>query len=89
MLNQSKAALVQAQVSKRNILAIFKLSYILVIHLGEPTTDLAFGMLTCHRTLSGGASCTACFVCVENKERGTLPCCTRVSHRGVNSASHG
>ena len=65
LLNQWKPALAQTQVSKRNILATSKLSYIPVIHLlGEPTTDLVCWMLTCHRTLSSGA----CFVCVESTE---------------------
>ena len=56
LLNKSKPALAQTQVSKRNILATSKLSCISVIHfLGEPTTDLACWMLTCHQTLPGGA----------------------------------
>ena len=89
MLNQSKPALAQTKVSKWNILATSKLSYILVIHLlGEPTTDVACWMLTCHRTLSGGASLLVSFVWrVQNEV--PLPCCTRVSHKGVNSTPHG
>jgi len=78
-----------SQVSKWNILATSKLSYILVIHLlGEPTTDVACWMLTCHRTLSSGASLLVSFVWrVQNEV--PLPCCTRVSHKGVNSTPHG
>ena len=37
--------------------------------MGEPTTDLARGLLTCQLTLCGGA----CFVCVESTERDTIP----------------
>ena len=70
-------------------LATSKHGYISVIHLlGEPTTDLACWMLTCHWMLPGGASVLVSFVWrVQNVV--PLPCCTRVVHRRVNSTPHG
>ena len=45
------------------------LSYISVIHLSEPTTDLARRMLTCHRPALG-CSLVVPVSCVESTERG-------------------
>ena len=68
-MNKSKPPLAQTQVSKWNIFAISKLSYISVVHLlGEPTADIACWMLTGYQTLSGGA----CFVCVQSTECGAI-----------------
>ena len=61
MLNQSKASLVKPN-----------LSYMLVIHLGDPTTDRP-SLLDVDMPSDALWWCfTACFVCVENTEHGTV-----------------
>ena len=87
LLNKSKPALAQTQVSKWNILATSKLSYISVVHLlGEPTTDLACWMLTCHP----GRSLVVLVSYVWRVQNAvTLLCCLRMSHSGVNFTPHG
>ena len=66
----------------RNILATSKVSYISVMHLlGEATTDLA---RWCWHAIGCSLVVLVAYVWrVQNTV--PLPCCSRVSHRGVNS----